>query len=290
LSTIPAHPQPGEPTKLKIDFINKNTKTIQEHVDYSITVSKDNSQVFGVPLTHTAVGSVTIPYEFQEKGTYQISVQIHLILFQPIPTETATFAIIVGNDSQPRNGCLIATAAFDSDLAPQVQFLREFRDNTIMSTLIGSSFINAFNTVYYTFSPTVADIERNNPLLQEFVRVGVTPLLGILQFAKLSSVGSDVASVITTGIIASSLIGATYFWPAGLAIKSIREGSRSRIIIAITTISITLTLTIISSIIRNEQFMMLSTSVMVLSLIGAGSVFSSVVIWKLVQKIKITFL
>lgn len=290
LSTIPPHPQTGELTKLKIDFINKNTKTIQEHVDYSITVSKDDTQVFGVPLTHTAVGSVTIPYEFQENGAYQISVQIHLILFQPIPTETASFAIIVGNDSQPKNGCLIATAAFGSELAPQVQFLREFRDNTIMSTSIGSSFINAFNTIYYSFSPTIADVERDNPILQEFVRVSVTPLLGILQIAKISGVGSETTHVLTTGMIASSLIGVTYLWPVGLVIKPIREGIRSRIIITITAISITLILTIISSIIGNEQFMMVSTSALVLSLVGTGAMISSVAIWKLLQKIKITFL
>jgi len=96
--------------------------------------------------------------------------------------------------------------------------------------------------------------------------------------------------VLTTGMIASSLIGVTYLWPVGLATKYIREGSRSRIIITITAISITLTLTIISSIIGNEQFMMVSTSGLVLSLVGAGAMLSSVAIWKLVRKIKITFL
>ena len=290
LSTTPAHPLPEEQTKLKIDFINKNTKTVQEHIDYSITVTKEDTQVFGIPLTHTAIGSVTIPYEFQGAGEYKVSVDVQGIVFQPIPTETASFAVTVGKTSQPKNGCLIATAAFGSELAPQVQFLREYRDNTIMSTSLGSSFINAFNAVYYTFSPTVADVERNNTILQEFVRAGITPLLGILKIAKLSSVGDDDITVLTSGIIASSLIGATYLWPIGLAAKSIREGSRSRIIIAITAISITLTLTIISSIIGNEQFMMVSTSALVLSLVGTGAMFSSMAIWKIVQKMKITFL
>ena len=290
LSTIPAYPQPGEQTKFKIDFINKNTKVVQEHIDYSITVTKENNQVFGIPLTHTAIGSVTIPYEFQDVGKYKVSVDVQGIVFQPIPTETASFTISVGKESQPKNGCLIATAAFGSELAPQVQFLREYRDNTIMSTSVGSSFINAFNAVYYTFSPTVADVERNNPILQEFVKAGVTPLLGILQIAKLSSIGSGETSVLTSGMMASSLIGATYLWPAGLAIKSIREGSRSRIKIAITVVSIALAITLISSVIGNVQFVMISTSALVLSLIGSGAMFSSYIIWKLVQKVKITFL
>ena len=290
LSTIPAHPLPEEQTKLKIDFINKNTKTVQEHIDYSITVTKEDTQVFGIPLTHTAIGSVTIPYEFQEAGEYKVSVDVQGILFQPIPTETASFAITAGKTSQPKNGCLIATAAFGSELAPQVQFLREYRDNTIMSTSVGSSFINAFNAAYYTFSPSIADVERNNPILQEFVRAGITPLLGILQIAKLSSVGSDATSVLTSGMMVSSLIGATYLWPAGLAIKSIREVSRSRIKIAVIIIFTSLVLTLISVAIGNVQFMMVSTSALVLSFIGAGAMFSSWTVWKIIEKIRITFL
>lgn len=290
LSTIPIQPQPGEQTKFKIDFINKNTKLVQEHIDYSIAVTKGTEQVFGIPLTHTATGSVTIPYEFQDSGEYKVSVDVQGIVFQPIPTETASFTISVGKISQPKNGCLIATAAFGSELAPQVQFLREYRDSTIMSTSVGSSFVNAFNAVYYTFSPTVADVERNNPTLQELVRAGITPLLGILQITKLSSIGGNEISVLTSGMMASSLIGATYLWPAGLATKSIREGSRARIKIAITIISIALSLTLISSLIGNMQFMMISTSTLVLSLIGTGAMFSSWVIWKLGQKIKVTFL
>ncbi|HSF28634.1 MAG TPA: CFI-box-CTERM domain-containing protein [Nitrosopumilaceae archaeon] len=289
LSTVPADPLPEEQTKLKIDFINKNTKTVQEHIDYSITVAKDDTQVFGIPLTHTAIGSVTIPYEFQEAGEYKVSVDVQGILFQPIPTETASFVITIGK-TQPKNGCLIATAAFGSELAPQVQFLREYRDNTIMSTSAGSSFINAFNAVYYTFSPTVADVERNNPILQEFIRAGVTPLLGILQIAKLSSVGHGETAVLTSGIIISSLIGATYLWPAGLATKSLREASRSRIKIAVTIIFTSLVLTLISVAIGNVQFMMVSTSALVLSFIGAGAMFSSWTIWKIIEKIRITFL
>lgn len=291
LSTIPAQPQSGEQTKLKIDFINKYTKMNQDHIDYSVTITKGTEQVFGIPLNHVGEGgSITIPYEFQNTGEYTVSVDVQGIVFQPNPTETASFTISVGETSQPKNGCLIATAAFGSELAPQVQFLREYRDSTIMSTLVGSSFVNAFNTVYYTFSPAIADVERNNPILQELVRAGVTPLLEILQITKLSSVEGDEISVLTSGMMASSLIGATYLWPAGLAAKSIREGSRARIKIAIAIISIALFLTLISSLIGNIQFMMISTSTLVLSLIGTGAMFSSWVIWKLGQKIKVTLL
>jgi len=290
LSTIPAHPQLGEQTKLKIDFINKNTKVTQEHIDYSVTVTKGNEQVFGILLTHTATGSITIPYEFQNAGEYKVSVDVQGIVFQPIPTETASFTISVVKESQPKNGCLIATAAFGSEISPQVQFLREYRDNTIMQTAVGSSFINAFNVVYYTFSPTVADVERNNPLLQESIKVGITPLLGILQITKLSTIGNGELSVLTSGMMASSLIGATYLWPAGLVTKSIRENSRNRIKIALIIISIAVLFILISNSIGNVQLLMFSTSALVLSLIGSGAMFSAWAIWKIAQKIKVTFL
>ena len=48
-------------------------------------------------------------------------------------------------------GCLIATAAFGSEMAPQVQFLREIRDNTVLQTESGSAFMAGFNPVYYSF-------------------------------------------------------------------------------------------------------------------------------------------
>ena len=79
--------------------------------------------------------------------------------------------------AQQGGGCLIATATFGSEMAPQVQFLREIRDNTVLQTQSGTSFMTAFNTFYYTFSPTVADYERENPVFKEAVKVGLTPLL-----------------------------------------------------------------------------------------------------------------
>ena len=290
LSTIPAHPQPGEQTKLKIDFINKSTKVNQDHIDYSITVTKGNEQVFGIPLNHVGEGgSITIPFEFQNTGEYKVSVDVQGIVFQPIPTETASFTISVRNESQP-NGCLIATAAFGSEIEPQVQFLREFRDNTIMSTAIGSSFLNAFNALYYTFSPTVADVERNNPFLQESIKIGIKPLLGILEITKFFTIENSELSVLISGMIASSLVGAIYFWPFGLITKSIREGSRTRIKIGLMMISLSIVLAVISIVLGNVQFEMISTSALVLSLVGTGAMFSSYIIWKLVQKMKITFL
>jgi len=87
-------------------------------------------------------------------------------------------------------GCLIATAAFGSEMAPQVQFLREIRDNTVLQTEFGTSFMTGFNQFYYSFSPVIADYERENPAFKETVKLALTPLLTsltLLQYADIDS-------------------------------------------------------------------------------------------------------
>ena len=61
-------------------------------------------------------------------------------------------------------GCLIATATYGSELAPQVQQLRELRDNQLLQTESGTAFMGMFNDIYYSFSPTIADMEREHPM------------------------------------------------------------------------------------------------------------------------------
>jgi len=88
-------------------------------------------------------------------------------------------------------GCLIATAAFGSEMAPQVQFLREIRDNTVMSTQSGTAFMTGFNQFYYSFSPAVADLERENPIFKEAVKVTLTPMLTSLTLLNYVQVDTE---------------------------------------------------------------------------------------------------
>ena len=88
-------------------------------------------------------------------------------------------------------GCLIATAAFGSEMAPQVQFLREIRDNTVMTTQSGTAFMTGFNQFYYSFSPYVADYERENPVFKEAVKVTLTPMLTSLTLLNYVQVDTE---------------------------------------------------------------------------------------------------
>lgn len=95
--------------------------------------------------------------------------------------------------------CLIATAAFGTELAPQVQYLREIRDNTLLSTSSGDSFMTGFNQLYYTISPPIADLEREYPAFRELVSLAITPMLASLSIMSLAEEGSEV-SVLAFGI------------------------------------------------------------------------------------------
>jgi len=88
-------------------------------------------------------------------------------------------------------GCLIATAAYGSEMAPQVQLLREIRDNKVLSTESGSSFMTGFNTFYYSFSPTIADWERESPAFKETVKLGLAPLLASLSILNHVDIDSE---------------------------------------------------------------------------------------------------
>jgi len=88
-------------------------------------------------------------------------------------------------------GCLIATATFGSEMAPQVQQLRELRDNAILSTESGTAFMTGFNQFYYSFSPMVADLERENPIFKEVVKITLTPMLSSLSLLNYVDIDSE---------------------------------------------------------------------------------------------------
>ena len=119
-------------------------------------------------------------------------------------------------------GCLIATAAYGSELAPQVQLLREIRDNTVLQTESGTSFMAGFNQFYYSFSPTVADYERENPTFKEAVKLTLTPLLTSLTLLQYADIDSE-SEMLGYGIGVILLNIAMYFIAPALLITKIRS-------------------------------------------------------------------
>jgi hypothetical protein len=103
-------------------------------------------------------------------------------------------------------GCLIATATFDSELAPQVQKLREIRDSKLLQTESGSQFMEHFNSFYYSFSPYIADYERENPVFKEIVKIGITPMISTLSLMDYADTESEVLGIGISLIILNAMM------------------------------------------------------------------------------------
>ena len=122
-------------------------------------------------------------------------------------------------EQQSGGGCLIATAAFGSEMAPQVQFLREIRDNTVLQTQSGSTFMTGFNQFYYSFSPAIADYERENPAFKETVKIAITPMLTSLAILNYVDIDSEEEMLgYGIGIILLN-IGMYFIAPAAIIFK-----------------------------------------------------------------------
>ena len=98
-------------------------------------------------------------------------------------------------DEEKGGGCLIATATYGSELAPQVQLLREIRDNSLLNTESGTVFMKTFNEFYYSFSPTIADYERENPVFKEAVKLAITPMISSLALMENANSESEVLGI-----------------------------------------------------------------------------------------------
>ena len=98
-------------------------------------------------------------------------------------------------DEEKGGGCLIATATYGSELVPQVQLLREIRDNSLLQTESGTAFMKTFNEFYYSFSPTIADYERENPVFKEAVKLAITPMISSLALMENANSESEVLGI-----------------------------------------------------------------------------------------------
>jgi peptide/nickel transport system substrate-binding protein len=208
----------GTPTTFVMNVQDPATGDLVRGSSFDFVLTQDGREIHMQHLS-SDFGTYSYDYTFSRTGTVTLaanningqgeSSSIDLVVLQGI-----------GNATQPEpqqpSGCLIATAAFGSELTPQVQYLRNFRDNYILSTASGSAFMNTFNSVYYSFSPQVADYEREQPWLQTTVKAVLYPLFGILTAAERThaAIGGE-AGAIAAGATASALIGAVYLVPAG---------------------------------------------------------------------------
>ena len=119
-------------------------------------------------------------------------------------------------------GCLIATATYGSEMATQVQQLRELRDNSLLQTETGRSFMASFNSIYYSFSPGIADLERQSLIFKEIVKLAITPLVSSLSLLNHVDMDSE-TKVLGYGISIILLNVGMYFVAPTMLFWSIKN-------------------------------------------------------------------
>ena len=216
-----------------LDVISKQKKTINGLEAYEINAEgyfSSNGENFNVKFKEVMF------YDSEKFYTlsYSNGLDDYASQLPRFEDTVSTFAIL-SDDIIPANqistidepgengGCLIATATFGSELAPQVQQLREIRDNTLLSTASGVAFMTGFNQIYYSFSPSIADLERENPMFKEFVKITITPMLSTLSIMEYADSESEVVGY-GIGVILMNL--GMYFAAPAIVVYAIRNQIR----------------------------------------------------------------
>ena len=165
---------------------NQSTSSFDGYGEYS----------FDIPCGKTDIISINL-----QKETTEGFIEIQLVQKDKILNQASTNAqygiASVAAECIPElsGGCLIATATYGSEMAPQVQQLRELRDNQLLNTESGTAFMSTFNDIYYSFSPIIADYERENPLFKEAVKLAITPMISSLSLMENANSESEVLSM-----------------------------------------------------------------------------------------------
>jgi len=199
--------------------------------DYTeIVGQRDKSIIFGCEpsLIREGVFGAKIQKTTEDGYLRIVAIQNQRIMAQGLTEERLGEVTINGNcvssftTGPEGGGCLIATATFGSELAPQVQQLRELRDSKLLQTNSGLAFLELFNQFYYSFSPTVADLERENPAFKEAVKLTITPLVTSLSLLNYVDMDSEL-EVMGYGISLILLNVGMYFVAPVMVIAKIRS-------------------------------------------------------------------
>ena len=137
-----------------------------------------------------------------------------------IPSQQSTESSSEAKSTEEGGGCLIATATYGSEMTTEIQKLRELRDNQLLQTNSGLAFMSTFNDVYYSFSPTIADYEREHPMFKEAVKLAITPMISSLSLMENANSEFEVLSI---GISVIALNLGMYLAVPAIAIVGLRR-------------------------------------------------------------------
>ena len=209
LAWDPMNIEAGVPTNFVFTIRDSYTDSPMRLSDYTFVIIQKNEEIHRISgnaevggdfekftFSKDQTGPTVIKFEnIRNTGqeTEFALVVVEETVGKEVVEEAVVEEVVATQESEEKGGgCLIATAAYGSELAPQVQLLREIRDNQLMNTESGSAFMSGFNELYYSFSPYIADMERENPMFKEIVKAGLTPMLSSLAIMENANSESEV--------------------------------------------------------------------------------------------------
>ncbi|MDH5815664.1 MAG: PGF-pre-PGF domain-containing protein [Candidatus Nezhaarchaeota archaeon] len=211
ISVEPREVTVGEEVIVKGSISPAMSKTIE------LTIKRPDGTTGTRTTTSTPDGSFGFRIKLDKEGEWSFTAR-----FAGDLTYEGAVSAEVRATAKPKPGpCIIATAAFGTELDPHVQHLRGFKDNVVLRTFAGSSFMNVFNAWYYSWSPYVASAMQAYESFRQAVKYALYPLIGILRISEALYEAlsfSPEAGVVAAGIISSLLIGLVYFAPPSIAV------------------------------------------------------------------------
>jgi polyhydroxybutyrate depolymerase len=171
------------------------TITINPDTDYQITANFIRQ--YDLTISSTSGGSVTTPSEGTH--TYDVGTLVPLVATPasgyhfvswtgPVANSNVANTTITMNadrsvtanfeETAPGGGCFIATAAYGTATAKQLDVLREFRDDVLLKSTVGSRLVD----FYYQTSPPIANFISQHAIVRTLVReLLIDPIVWVVQ-------------------------------------------------------------------------------------------------------------
>ena len=202
--------------------VNDATTIITMQGDYSITANFEEIPLLQYDLTivSTAGGSVTTPGEdtfAYDEGTVvnlvaQAEEGYHFVNWTGnVDTiadveEASTTITMQGDYSITANfwegdPCFIATAAYGTPMAEEIEILREFRDEYLLTSPVGKGLVE----FYYRVSPPMAEFITEHPSLKPVVRAGLVPAVTMSTVAVNTTMPDKIAIIGLVALVSVAL-------------------------------------------------------------------------------------
>jgi hypothetical protein len=173
----------------KVEFIVDDADNRLASSAYNVT------RIYGDDGRDTGTARLTIFHHPYLEGRFEESRTTSVKL---------TFDFDVGDDRtfDIDTGCFIATATYGTPMAEQIQILREFRDEYLVTSSLGQGLVDT----YYSISPSIADFISEHPGLKPVVRAGLVPAVAMSTAAVNTSL-AEKAAIVGSLVLVSVAVG-----------------------------------------------------------------------------------